>query len=59
MFNHKSDSPDIIDNTKIAYTINGKEYFTDLKTAKEKGKNNHPKFIKFSGIKMKGKRYAK
>ena len=26
---------------------------------KEKGKNKHPKFIKFSGIKMKGKRYAK
>ena len=36
MFNHKSDSPEIIDNTKFAYTINGKEYFTDLKTAKEK-----------------------
>ena len=34
MFNHLSDSPQIIDNTKIAYTIDGKEFFTDLKTAK-------------------------
>ena len=35
MFNHLSDSPQIIDNTKIAYTIEGKEFFTNFKTAKK------------------------
>ena len=33
-YNHTSNNPDVIDNTKFAYTIEGKEYFTDLNTAK-------------------------